>query len=281
MKKCIICDGVDAEGLYSGMVRCRNCGHVFSDASAQSDSLSKVYDKNYFFGGEYSDYLADKKMTQDNFALRLKVLCKVLSPARHKRLLEIGCAYGFFLDMARCQFDLLKGIDVTADGALYAKNNLGLDVVADDFLAHDFKGQKFDVVCMWDTIEHLNDPAACLAKISADIAAKGAIVAITTGDIDSMNARIKKDKWRLMNSPTHVHYFSKKTLGRLLDQNGFEMVYEGYCGFYRSIDMALHRISIANRKGRWFYDILRKSGLGRIQFYLNLFDIMYIIARKK
>jgi 2-polyprenyl-3-methyl-5-hydroxy-6-metoxy-1,4-benzoquinol methylase len=232
-------------------------------------------------GGEYSDYLADKKVAQDNFKLRLKTLRKFLDPERHKRLLEVGCAYGFFLDVARGRFEVLKGIDVTAEGTAYARNELGLDVVTGDFLTHDFKSRKFDVVCMWDTIEHLSDPAGYLAKISSDMVDKGALVAITTGDVGNLNARIKKNKWRIMNAPTHVHYFSRETLGRLLDKNGFDVIYDSHCGFYRSIGMALHRILLAHKKGKRFCDILHKSGLDGLQFYLNLYDIMYIIARKR
>ncbi|MBU0604864.1 MAG: class I SAM-dependent methyltransferase [Candidatus Omnitrophica bacterium] len=281
MNRCIICDRVDVEQAYPGILRCLGCGHVFCNMPSQNNKLSELYGKNYFFGGEYSDYLADKKITRDNFKLRLKKLRKFLDPMRHKRLLEIGCAYGFFLDVARSYFGTLKGIDVTADGVAYARDELGLDVVTDDFLPHDFNGQKFDVVCLWDTIEHLSDPAGCLSKISKNMMDKGALVAITTGDVGSLNARMKKNKWRIMNAPTHIHYFSKQTLSKLLDNNGFDVIYSGYCGFYRSIDMTLHRISLANKGGRWFCDILRKSGLGRAQFYLNLYDIMYIIARKR
>ena len=281
MSRCAICNCTDSKPIYSGIERCHVCGHVFCTKSSVDGTLSEIYGKGYFFGGEYSDYLADKKITQDDFKLRMKTLRKFLNINRHKRLLEIGCAYGLFLDVARPYFERVNGIDVSREALLYAEEKLGLDVVSGDLLAHDFGSQKFDVVCMWDTIEHLDNPFAYLVKISKELTDKGALVAITTGDIDSLNARIKKDKWRLMSSPTHLHYFSKRTLTRLLVDNGFDVVYSGYCGFYRSIDMAAHRISLAANKGRWFYELLRKSGLAGIQFYLNLYDIMYIIARKR
>jgi SAM-dependent methyltransferase len=281
MEKCIICEHTETETLYPGIKRCRECGHVFSGENVAGKELPEIYGKDYFFGGEYSDYLADRKIAQDNFGLRLKVLRKFIDPARHKRLLEVGCAYGFFLDVARRHFDTVKGVDVTRDGVKHARESLGLDAVAGDFLAHDFGAQKFDVVCLWDTIEHLSDPASCLAKISDELTEKGSLVAITTGDVGSLNARMKKDKWRIMNAPTHVHYFSRKTLTRLLEKNGYEVIYGGYCGFYRSFDMALHRISLANPGGRWLYEMFRQSAFAGARFYLNLYDIMYIIARKK
>ena len=280
MSKCIVCDTIKSDLLYSGIMRCGECGHVFSGSIDSVLSAAAAYGNGYFFGGEYSDYIADKKITQDNFRLRLKVLDKFLDPLRHKSLLEIGSAYGFFLDVAKNRFEKLKGIDVTSEGILHAKEKLGLDAEAGDFLKHDFKGQSFDVVCLWDTIEHLKDPSACLAKISGSMTKKGALVAITTGDIGSLNARMKKDRWRIMQAPTHLHYFSKNTLSRLLAENGFEIAYAGHCGFYRSLDMAFHRISLGGRASRSFYKIMHRTGLLGFRFYLNLYDIMYIIARK-
>ncbi len=71
MTNCIICNHDIAEHLYEGIDRCKNCGHVFADMSLTNDALFKIYQKDYFFGEEYSDYVADKRIAQKNFALRL------------------------------------------------------------------------------------------------------------------------------------------------------------------------------------------------------------------
>lgn len=280
MNECIVCNNAQAYPLYSGVVKCQRCGHVFCDRHLGEEELSKLYKKDYFFGEEYSDYLADKKVLQKNFKLRMKVLQRFLEPARHRHLLEIGCAYGFFLDTVRNQFSLVRGIDITEDGIRYAQEKLKLDVVNDDFIRHDFKGQKFDVVCMWDTIEHLQSPHLYLKKLSEHMET-GALLALTTGDIASVIARIKKSRWRLMHPPSHLHYFSKRTLTKILNDHGFDVIYNRYCGFYRSINTVAYTLLVLRHKWSLLYNVVRKTGLTSFNFYSNLYDIMYVIAHKR
>lgn len=280
MNECIVCNNAQTHPLYSGVVKCQQCGHVFCNRYLDEEELSKLYKKDYFFGEEYSNYLADKNVLQKNFKLRMKVLQGFLEPARHRHLLEIGCAYGFFLDTVRNQFSMVRGIDITEDGIRYAQEQLKLDVVNDDFIRHDFRGMKFDVVCMWDTIEHLQEPQLYLKKISKNME-EGALLALTTGDIASVNARIKKSRWRLMHPPTHLHYFSGRTLTRVLDNYGFDVIYNRYCGFYRSINTAAYTLLVLRNKWSLLYSLLRKTGLTSFDFYSNLYDIMYVIARRR
>lgn len=280
MNKCIICGNTEAKPLYDGIVKCQKCRHVFSDLHLIDGELSKLYNKNYFCGGEYNDYIAEKKILQKNFMLRLKTLQAFLDPMRHKNLLEIGCAYGFFIDVAKGYFDTVRGIDIAEDGISYAREKLKLNVINADFLKYNFDNQKFDVVCLWDTIEHLLNPHLYLSKMS-EYMSSGSLLAITTGDIESLNARFRKNKWRLIHPIIHVHYFSKKTLTKMLDDSGFDVVYNSYCGFYHSIDFIAYRLFVLGKKLPWLYNFLRMIKLTNINLYLNLYDIMYVIACKR
>lgn len=276
---CIVCGGAESSPLYQGLRRCASCAYVFADLGMSEAEFHALYEKGYFFGEEYQDYLKDKAVLQKNFRLRLEELAPHLDPARHKRLFEIGCAYGFFLELARSRFESVAGMDVVEDGVRHARS-LGLDAERGDFLARDFGGRRFDVITLWDTIEHLRSPQLFLEK-AASLLDSGGLVAITTGDIESLNARLKKDKWRLIHPPTHAHYFSTRTLRRLLERQGFEVVGESHCGFYRSVDNAAYNVFVLRQKRPWLYELVSKSGLGRLDFYLNLYDIMHVIARKK
>lgn len=280
MNECIVCGSEYRESFLPMLIKCQECDHVCADLVLDDKKLAKLYKKFYFFGGEYSNYLADKKVLQKNFRLRLDVLQNFTNPKRHKYLFEIGSAYGFFLDIAKGHFDIIKGIDISEDAVCYAHGKLNLDVIQGDFLKEDFGDLIFDVVCMWDTIEHLRDPHLYIQKISAHMKS-GSLLAITTGDIESLNARIKKDKWRLIHPPTHIHYFSKKTLSILLHKNNFDIVYMRYGGFYRSIENIAYNMFILRKKHEWFYHMLRKIRVTRLDFYLNFFDIVYVIARKR
>jgi 2-polyprenyl-3-methyl-5-hydroxy-6-metoxy-1,4-benzoquinol methylase len=261
-------------------LKCQQCGHVVADLLLSDQELFELYKKDYFFGDEYSDYVADKKIIQKNFKLRLKTLKTFIKPTVHSKLLEIGCAYGFFLDIAQNRFNQVQGIDITADGIRYAREVLKLDVLQGDLLKHDFGAQKFDVVCMWDTIEHLRQPEQYIEKISKSMES-GALLAITTGDIGSLNARLRQEKWRLIHPPTHIHYFSKQSLANMLNNYGFDVVYNQYCGFYRSIDNIAYNIFVLRHKQPKLYKLLKSLRLTELDFYLNLYDIMYLIARKR
>lgn len=278
--RCIVCQHPDLQPHFEGLLRCPECGHVVADLSQSEEDLQKLYERNYFFGEEYSDYLRDKEVLQKNFRLRLRELQRFLDPQRHQRLLEIGCAYGFFLDVARPAFQQVEGIDVTPDGVRHASEQLQLKAIKDDFLRHDYGEQKFDVICMWDTIEHLRSPERFIER-AAGLMDPGGLFAITTGDIESRNARRRKQNWRLIHPPTHVHYFTGHSLPRLLENAGFEVVYHRYCGFYRSVDNTAYNILVLRKKSERLYRLLKKLHLVNFFFYLNMYDIMYVIARRK
>lgn len=278
--QCIVCDGVSVKPFYAGILQCQRCNYVFANLNLTDEELLDLYSDRFFCGGEYKDYLADKRVLQKNFELRLRVLRPLLRPERHKHLFEIGSAYGFFLDVVRNHFASVRGIDVNERGARYAHERLGLDVIQGDFLRHDFGSEKFDVVCLWDTIEHLREPHLYLQKISCHTEG-GALIAITTGDIESPVAKFRKQKWRLIHPPTHAHYFSAETLTRLLDRCGFDVIYNRYCGFYRNADSAIHNILVLRHRKPRAYELLRRSGTVNFDFYLNLYDIIYVIARRR
>lgn len=279
--RCIVCGAEDAAApLYRGILKCRACGYVFADMRLTDEELFELYNEEFFTGAEFSDYAADAKFFRKNFSLRFRELKKFLDPARHKNLLEIGSAYGFFLDVVRDEFASVEGIDITDAGVRYARDELKLNAVQADFLAHDYGVRKFDVVCMWDTIEHLREPQRYVEKIAAHTE-RGALLTITTADIESLNARLRRGNWRMIHPPTHLHYFSPKSIAQLLDAHGFDVIYNRYCGFYRSIGNMAYNILVLRQQKPQFYKPLERLGVGGLGFYLNLYDIMYVIARRR
>ncbi len=68
MNECIICNSTKNEALYGDLLKCQGCGHAFANLHMYSDEeLFKFYNNNYFFGNEYRDYVADKKVIQKKF----------------------------------------------------------------------------------------------------------------------------------------------------------------------------------------------------------------------
>lgn len=280
ISKCPVCDGSGFSPQFRQLQRCLNCGFVTAETGLSDEQCRGLYGEDYFSGGEYANYLADERALRLNFERRLRTLARFSDPSRHGRLLEIGCAYGFFLDIARGSFGSVTGIDVSEGGVRYARERFGLRAVHADFLEHDFAGETFDVACMWDTIEHLRRPGDYIEKVGS-LTGPGAVLALTTGDMGSLNARLRGEKWRLIHPPTHLHYFNRDTIARLLGRHGFRVVYCRPCGFYRSIDNAAYNILVLRKKRPAVYSFLKRKGLLDMVFYLNLYDIMYVIARKE
>jgi 2-polyprenyl-3-methyl-5-hydroxy-6-metoxy-1,4-benzoquinol methylase len=274
-----VCHAGNAVPFYGGLVTCGRCHHVWAGLDIRDDQLRELYRRNYFFGEEYTDYLADRHIIEKNFDLRLKTLRRFLDQS-HRRLFEIGCAYGLFLHAVQSQFDTVEGIDISEDGTRHARERFGLDVHTGDLLTHDFAGREYDVVCLWDTIEHLKTPDLYIDAIRVRMR-PGAVLAITTGDIASLNARVKRERWRLIHPPTHLHYFSRATLEQMLDRLGFDVVYSRHCGFYRSAGGMMDGVL----RLRWgltgLAEWVRRTPLARWAPYLNLYDIMYVIAVKR
>lgn len=262
---CSVCQSTKATPLWPQIqiVKCE-CGHIYYNENLSKEQLSELYTGNYFKGEEYSNYLADKTVIQKNFVNRVKLLQK-LQP--QGKLLEIGSAYGFFLELAAKNYDV-EGYEICEEAAKYASENLHLNVHWKDFLLANIPTDK-DIVCMFDCIEHLPHPELFIQKISTVLKTNGKLM-ITTGDINKLIPKMRGKKWRLIHPPTHIHYFSFDSLKRLLEKNGFRIVHKGYPGVYRSFNQ------LATSLLKTKEPVKSLPGY----FWLNTFDIMEVVAEK-
>jgi len=263
---------------WAGIIECEGCALISADPGTLPEHLEQLYGEAYFHGTAYGDYELERPLIERNFGLRLRRLERYLDADRHRSLLEIGCAYGFFMDTASKRFERVIGVDV-AEAAVQSAASRGLDANAVDILTWVPPVNPVDVVCMWDTIEHLAHPAHVIAR-AAELTAPGALLCVTTGDIGSTMARIRGRRWRMIGPPEHAWYFSRSTLTRLLDEHGFDVVDISACGFYRSADFAAHYI-LSRRGHTELLAFLRRTHLINWSMYSNLGDVMYVIARRR
>ena len=158
---CVVCGGNDFEAPVLGsLARCRVCSFIFLPRTADlPQRIEELYAGDYFTGGEFGDYASQHQTFARNFQSYLRRMQR--AGATGGRLLEVGCAYGFFLEQAQGAFDA-TGIDVN-EPAIAAARALGVRATFAEFLAYRPEA-KVDVVCMWDTIEHLLEPQAYVEK---------------------------------------------------------------------------------------------------------------------
>ncbi len=266
--------------IFRGLDRCANCGFVWL-VEIDGIDFPSLYGDDYFAGEEYADYLGQEH------ALRRSMRRHLLQMNRYGpiggSLLEVGCAYGFFLDETRLTFTRSVGVDVASGAVAQARERFGVDARVDDFPAMDLAGE-FDIVCMWDTLEHVPRPDAFLSKAHA-VLRPGGHLFITTGDMGSLNARIRGPKWRQIHPPSHINYFSRETLTRMLDRLGFTVLGIETAAYYHTIADVLEIVALrgglAGRFARLSARILGKRLGNRLGFWVDLRDILFVAARRE
>src|SRR5262249_26630348 len=141
----------------------------------------------------YDNYVADRELVERTFTRRLEEIERRFVPERG-RLLDVGCALGFFLTVARERGWQPQGVEISAWAANYARRELGLDIAQGAFCDQRELEPGLDLVTMWDYIEHSTVPDQDLAQAHA-LLRKGGVLAITTPDVDSWPARVFRARW--------------------------------------------------------------------------------------
>ena len=279
LEACIVCSGHDLRSHLPGLARCHACGMVSAESDISDADVEQLYGADYFHGSEYLDYIAEQESLRLNFRHRIRTLRQIVPDLAARDLFEIGCAYGFFLDEVRSSVRSASGIDISLDATRYARDVLNVAAVQGDYLAFDAPN-RFGIATMWDTVEHLKRPDLFLAKLAKDLAPQG-VLALTTGDIGSLNARLRGARWRLIHPPTHLHYFSVKTMLALLDRHGFTPIHVSHPGNSRYLRAVLHHILVLRMKQARWYDAVKSWPLLDMRLTVNFFDIMFIVARRR
>ncbi len=267
-----------------GLVQCRQCGFVYVSPRPVAEELYALYGETYFHNNEssvvgYTDYIRDEPNIRRTAQRRLKHLEQFVQPGR---LLDVGCATGFFLDEARKRGWQVEGLDVSSFGVEYAQSNFGLTAHHGTLTELPFEAGAYDLVTMWDVIEHVPDPTAYVRR-AAELLRPGGVITLATPDVESLPARLAGRRWvGYKLSEEHIYYFSVQTLSKLLADAGFEVVNVRHIGKY--VPLSLFR----DRLGMYFpwlakaLQVGEKAlGLSEWALYINPFDIMQVTAKKQ
>jgi SAM-dependent methyltransferase len=270
---CIACGGATARPLYEvrgfAIVRCA-CGLARTTLPAGFDP-GAIYSEAYFQGGQddgYSDYAGSAGALHREFAPLVGALARRTGGGA--RLVEIGSAYGFFLDVARERFTVC-GVEIS-DAARAAAVARGHDVVRD--IAPEFLATRgpFDAAVMLDVVEHMPDPGDAFARLHGAMR-PGAPLVLTTGDFGSLLARAMGKRWRLMTPPQHLWFFSPATITAVLARHGFRV--ESIDHPWKRVPLALMAFQAARYVGG--HALVNRLPI-RGAVPVNLFDAMRVTA---
>lgn len=150
--------------------------------------------------------------------LRFKFIKKFIKSGK---LFDLGAGWGHFMLAGKELGYDVKGIEIAEQPYRYCVDDLKLPVKHEDFYLMD-EDEKFDIVTMWDVLEHIDRPDAFLQK-TGRIIRPGGFLFLQVPQIDSFVARRQKSDWKMMGLD-HVNYFSKRTMRRIMENNGFEVL---------------------------------------------------------
>lgn len=232
---------------------CAKCSLVYVSPRLHGEALAKVYGEGYWKSDNpkargYADYAREASLYLKTFQKRMGLVRNWVKP--DSRVLDIGCAAGYFLQVMRKEGHSVLGIEPSESIAQIARKELGDATVfvgnLDDAPeARGYRKGSFDLVTMWDVIEHIPDPQAALRTVR-QLLAKGGRLLLETQNVQSRWARLLGRRWHHYKHEEHLYHFDPKTLERLLSDCGFRVVHcgAGYAGKYVSFGF------IAERAGR-------------------------------
>jgi SAM-dependent methyltransferase len=224
---CPVCGDVRRHAVVTQnglrVARCLNCGQRYVWPVPSESALTAIYDRNYYRGGHgsvgFSDYAALTPARRRMFSRHLDRIDRLGRPGR---VLDVGCATGDFLLLARQRGWDALGVDPSAarEQALAA----GVRLVGRTIDDADVAPHSIDLITFWDVLEHLPDPVASLRR-AGELLAPGGLVAATVPNAGSAIARLSGRRWfGYKTAGEHLQFFNAATIGRCFTAAGLEVV---------------------------------------------------------
>jgi SAM-dependent methyltransferase len=217
--RCFRCDDAGAVVFTKpphALMRCTRCGmHFVSPHPADEDRVA-FYDDDSYFDQIYTEapiarFLRDRWETS-RLALTL--------PVAGRRLLEIGCARGTFLERAvRAGFDAV-GVEVSPGASKAAGERTGVSVFTGSLEEASFEDTSFDVICGWDVIEHVPHPGAFLNEIHRILKPGGRLL-LSCPNVAAWPRKVFRRRWWTLRPDQHLWHFDPGTLRGALVDAGF------------------------------------------------------------
>ena len=251
--------------IWEDTVQCKTCLGWDSIGGNFLDS-AELYSESYFSGDEYLNYNDHASVHKINFQRKWNVINRCVH-SRPSTLVDVGCAYGYFLKVVQEVSPSTKSIGFDVNPAVIgAAIEMGLDARVICGELPEKLELAPDLVTLWDAFEHIPKSVETIHRISS-WQPKGGVIAISTVNSGALIPQLRKMAWRQFHPPTHLHYPTASSLKLLLTGCGYDVIYQKPFGYYRALEQYIP--TIGQRLPR---------ALAKFPIYLNLFDIQLIIA---
>lgn len=202
------------EILVDQLVRCNECGLQYLNPRLKSDLILSGYSQ-----GTDEAFISQNAARERTFAKSLDLIERY-KPEKG-RLLDVGTAAGAFLGVAHQRGWGVSGCEPNRWMAEWGSNHYGIEICPGTIFDMDLLDAEFDVVTLWDVLEHTPDPQAVLHECRR-VLKPGGILIVNYPDIQSAIARLLGRKWVFLLS-VHLYYFTPATIRRMLEGTGFKV----------------------------------------------------------
>ncbi len=198
------------------LVQCLDCEMIYESPRYDAETIVRGY-----MASNEAEHDSQYHMRVHSFFRALEKQAKRIPPSGSK-VLDIGTAGGAFLDAAKKYGYDAYGMEPSADLVERGKAR-GLQLEQGTIESHGFEFGSFDMVCMWDVIEHLPDPKHALLEIKKLLKPNGVLL-INFPDIGTWQAKIAGKKfWWILS--VHLHHFTRKSVADICQRTGFEVIH--------------------------------------------------------
>lgn len=253
------------------IVRCRNCSLVYVNPRDDVDALHGLYQSM-----TVESYLEEGRSREATFRSSINLISNYMSAGN---VLDIGCSAGLFLKMLPKTYEAY-GLEPCMSAAHIAQQQFGKRIICGTVRNTEFEDEFFNLVTMWDVVEHLESPRRALLKAHRWTRTGGFLVLVTP-DFGSLTARVMGTRWPHLIRQ-HLFYFTKATLEKLLASVGYEIVQRSTLVRKFSLGYLLKRGHVIKRerKGLGYHNFPLFGSILRIRVPITLFDDLFLIAKK-
>jgi 2-polyprenyl-3-methyl-5-hydroxy-6-metoxy-1,4-benzoquinol methylase len=280
--RCLMCGGRDHSVAFVeagiDILQCKSCGHVFS--SYRADPHFTGYWGAEVAPGEHYYWSKARALMHRDFFKRFIV-------GRSGRLLDMGSGLGFFVKAMEPYRDWeAYGCEISPAAVRHAREHLGLkNVICSPLQDADLPRASFDIITLWDVLDHILRPDPMLSHCNA-LLKSGGIIFIRTPNIDTQLLRARATKAIAGNQPDrkylqatdHPHHYSTRSIRTLLERNGFTDVSFLHLHPIGSESGTGWRRVLAGPVKGAIYQVLRALAVGS-GGRLN-YDNLFVVARK-
>jgi SAM-dependent methyltransferase len=259
--------------LFDTVVECAGCGMVHINPRLDASVIQGGYE-----AVEDPVFVKQNPQRIRTFSKTIRAILSRtgLNPAG-KRLLDVGCAGGAFPAAARDAGFTAEGIEPSRWLSDYARKTYGLDVRQGILERGTYPDASFDVITLWDVIEHVPEPHEVLTTIHGMLKPNGYLW-VNYPDIGSVMARTLGWRWPFWLS-VHLHYYTRRTMRRQLEKAGFEVCYIRPHWQQLQFGYVLQRAGSLLPPARWLAKGVSAVGLGAIPVSYNMGQTLVIAKR--